>query len=158
MDALEDAVAVFDATGDLLISNRRYVELWDSGARNTLDDPHRGWLAASGPKSGMTALRRGAERSLPTRPSARRHGRPLGRRLMSWGCDPLSGGRFMVSFAGQCPRRWRPRTPQSGDAAAAPADEPARQHGGADSQGLPRRGSRFLRGTGGHIGKGGTWN
>ncbi len=126
MDALEDAVAVFDATGDLLISNRRYVELWDSGARNTLDDHIAGWLAASGQSPGMTALREALNAALPDTPQRGAMAGPSGG-LMSWGLRPLSGGRFMVSFAESMPAPMAPRTPQSGDAAAAQADEPARQ-------------------------------
>ena len=71
-------------------------------------------------------LREALNAALPDTPQRGAMAGPSGG-LMSWGLRPLSGGRFMVSFAESMPAPMAPRTPQSGDAAAAQADEPARQ-------------------------------
>ncbi|RCW83872.1 PAS-domain containing protein [Paracoccus lutimaris] len=127
LDALEDAVAVFGGNGDLLTSNRRYLELWGSTSRPTLDDHIAGWLAASGQSPGLTALREALNAALPDEPLRGAMAGPSGG-LMSWGLRPLSGGRVLISFANAMPAPVAPRLPQSAEVAPKlPGDPPAQR-------------------------------
>ncbi len=126
LDALEDAVAVFGANGELLTSNRRYAELWDSTQRSTLDDHIAGWLAASGQSPGLTALREALNAALPDEPMRGAMAGPSGG-LMSWGLRPLSGGRVLVSFAHAMLPPAMPRAPQVDEASPRDAKDPAAQ-------------------------------
>ncbi len=58
LDALEDAVAVFGANGDLLISNRRYADLWDAAAPGTLEGHVQVWTDACGASPGLAPCAR----------------------------------------------------------------------------------------------------
>ncbi|KGJ05675.1 PAS domain-containing protein [Paracoccus halophilus] len=102
LDALQDAVAVFAANGDLLTSNRRYGELWDGMARNTLDEHVAGWIDACGQSPGLTMLREALNDALPEHALSGAMAGPSGG-LLSWGLRPLSGGRFLLIFSTPMP-------------------------------------------------------
>ena len=121
LDALEDAVAVFSSNGELLTSNRRYGELWDSATHSTLDDHIAGWLKTGGQSPGLTALREALNAALPDEPLRGAMAGPAGG-LMSWVLRPLSGGRFLVSFADAMPAA-APRAAQGEDVSSLRPDD-----------------------------------
>ena len=102
LDALEDAVAVFGSSGDLLISNRRYARLWGGGARGALDDHIALWTEACGNSPGLAALRDALGRALPDEPLRGVMAGPAGG-LLSWSLRGLSGGRLLLGFAAPIP-------------------------------------------------------
>ncbi len=122
LDALEDAVAVFSSNGELLTSNRRYGELWDSATHSTLDDHIAGWLKTGGQSPGLTALREALNAALPDEPLRGAMAGPAGG-LMSWVLRPLSGGRFLVSFADAMPAAAAPRAAQGEDVSSLRPDD-----------------------------------
>lgn len=102
LDALEDAVAVFDANGELLMSNRRYKILWDGIDGLTLDDQIAHWAKTSGESPGLASLRDALHTA---RPQDGLHGAmaaPAGG-LLAWHLRALSGGRAMLSFQAPVP-------------------------------------------------------
>ncbi len=102
LDSLEDAVVVFAANGELLISNRRYAQLWGAGTPATLDDHLAAWTRACGQSPGLAALRQALNASLPEEPVRGAMAGPSGG-LLSWGLRGLSGGRLLLSFAAPVP-------------------------------------------------------
>lgn len=102
LDALEDAVAVFAANGELLSSNRRYGDLWGLAEQNTLDDQIAGWREACGQSPGLTTLCELLNTELPDQPVRGAMAGPSGG-LLSWGLRALSGGRFLLSFSAPVP-------------------------------------------------------
>ncbi|HRM73312.1 MAG TPA: PAS-domain containing protein [Paracoccus sp. (in: a-proteobacteria)] len=122
LDALEDAVVVFDVKGELLTSNRRYGDLWPNAASGTLDHHIAGWLEASGQSPGLNALRAALDAALPDAPLRGAMAGPAGG-LMSWVLRPLSGGRFLISFADAMPAPAAPRLPQGEDVAPLRSDD-----------------------------------
>ncbi|ABL70862.1 PAS-domain containing protein [Paracoccus denitrificans] len=102
LDALEDAVAVFGANGDLLISNRRYADLWDAAAPGTLEGHVQVWTDACGASPGLAALREALNAALPDEPLRGAMAGPAGG-LLSWGLRGLSGARLLLSFAAPVP-------------------------------------------------------
>lgn len=98
LDALEDAVAVFAANGDLLVLNRSYATLWGATTGDTLDDQLAIWAAACGHSPGLVALREALAGALPDQPLQGAMAGPQGG-LLRWGLRSLSGGRFLLSFA-----------------------------------------------------------
>ncbi|SIQ14156.1 PAS domain-containing protein [Paracoccus thiocyanatus] len=120
MDALEDAVAVFAANGDLLISNRRYAELWGA-APATLEGHMQIWTEACGASPGLATLRDALNAALPDEPMRGAMAGPAGG-LLFWGLRGLSGARLLLSFAAPVPALASGREP----ARAAEGPEPAR--------------------------------
>lgn len=102
LDSLEDAVVVFAANGDLLISNRRYADLWGAVAPATLDDHIAIWTQACGQSPGLAVLRDALHGALPDQPVRGAMAGPAGG-LLSWGLRSLSGGRLLLSFAAPVP-------------------------------------------------------
>jgi len=102
LDALEDAVAVFAANGELLISNRRYADLWGAAAAGPLEGHVAVWAGVCGASPGLAALREALDGVLPDRPMRGAMAGPAGG-LLSWGLRGLSGGRVMLSFAAPVP-------------------------------------------------------
>ncbi len=102
LDALEDAVAVFAANGDVLISNRRYAELWGMAASGTLEGQIQIWTKACGASPGLVSLREALNAVLPEEPLLGAMAGPAGG-LLSWGLRGLSGGRLLLSFAAPVP-------------------------------------------------------
>lgn len=97
LDALEEAVAVFAANGELLILNRRYLGLWGTGLRATLDSHLARWLAASGESPGLAALREALNGPIAEDPVRGAIAAPTGG-LLGWSLRGLSGGRMMLCF------------------------------------------------------------
>lgn len=112
LDAIEDAVAVFGAHGELLTSNRHYAELWGEQLRTTLDDHIAGWIRLCGQSPGLTALCRMLNTALPDKPARGAMAGPSGG-LLSWGLRPLSGSRVLLSFSAPVPAPSAPK--ESGD-------------------------------------------
>lgn len=102
LDSLEDAVVVFAANGELLISNRRYGQLWGPATPPTLDDHLAIWTEACGNGPGLAALREALNAAPPDAPLRGAMAGPTGG-LMSWGLRALSGGRLLLSFAAPVP-------------------------------------------------------
>ncbi|RQP06220.1 MAG: PAS domain-containing protein [Paracoccus sp. BP8] len=102
LDALEDGVAVFAANGELLISNRRYAELWGRAAPATLDDHVAIWTETCGSSPGLAILREALNAAHPDEPLRGAMAGPAGG-LLSWGLRGLSGGRLLLSFAAPVP-------------------------------------------------------
>lgn len=102
LDALEDAVAVFAANGELLISNRRYAELWGAAAPGTLEGHVQVWTQACGASPGLVALREALNAALPEEPLRGAMAGPACG-LLSWGLRGLSGARLLLSFAAPVP-------------------------------------------------------
>ncbi|KRW95530.1 PAS-domain containing protein [Paracoccus sp. MKU1] len=121
MDALEDAVAVFAANGELLISNRRYAELWGKAAPGTLEGHVQVWTDACGASPGLAALREALNAVLPDEPLRGAMAGPAGG-LLSWGLRGLSGARLLLSFAAPVPALPVGRAPPR----AADGSEPAK--------------------------------
>ena len=127
LDAIEDAVAVFGANGDLLTSNRHYAELWGQTMRTTLDDHIAGWTQLCGQSPGLSALCRMLNAALPDKPVRGAMAGPAGG-LLSWGLRPLSGGRLLLSFSAPVPAPSAPKedgAPKSGLVEADPARQQA---------------------------------
>ena len=108
LDALEDAVAVFAANGELLISNRGYAALWGAAARSTLDDHVARWSEACGESPGLASLREAMNGAQPEAILRGAMAGPSGG-LLSWGLRGLSGGRLMLSFQAPVPATAAPR-------------------------------------------------
>ncbi|UXU75777.1 MULTISPECIES: PAS-domain containing protein [unclassified Paracoccus (in: a-proteobacteria)] len=102
LDALDDAVAVFAASGDLLLSNRRYGELWGTSGRSTLGEQIGRWSRACGDSPGLEQLRLALDRMPLAHPAQGAMAGPNGG-LLSWGLRSLSGGRVLLSFAAPLP-------------------------------------------------------
>lgn len=97
LDALEDAVAVFAAHGELLIWNRQYAKLWGLTPRTTLDEHIDHWRTACGDSPGLAGLSDAVHAPLPDEPLRGAMIGPAGG-LLSWRLRALSGGRVMVGF------------------------------------------------------------
>ena len=117
LDALEDAVAVFAANGELLVSNRQYGLLWGSSSRATLDDHVARWVDCSGESPGLANLRDALHLPLPEDALRGAMAGPQGG-LLSWRLRALSGGRVLLSFQSPVPAG-------SSDAARLPAVTPS---------------------------------
>ena len=97
LDGLEASVAIFDADGRLLNTNRNFDATWGEEGSQTL----RGWLDAwrriAADSPGYQALRRAIAGD---RDDAALTGAIAGpdRAILSWRVQPLSGGRRMVIF------------------------------------------------------------
>lgn len=101
-DSLEEAVAVFQPSGELLMSNTAFTRLWQFDPAETLgcvtlNDTIRVWQSFSLPNPIWTALQGYASRMGDRRPLsagiALRDGRQLSCRFL-----PLTGGGLMASF------------------------------------------------------------
>lgn len=97
LDALEVAVAVFSAHGDLLISNRHYNEMWSASGRHTLNEHQTLWGKACGDSPGLRALCDALGAPLPDEPVGGAMAGPSGG-LLSWRIRPLLGGSFLLKF------------------------------------------------------------
>lgn len=127
LDSLEDAVVVFAANGELLISNRRYGELWGAAAPATLDDHIAVWTQACGQSPGLAALREALHAALPDQPVRGAMAGPAGG-LLSWGLRGLSGGRLLLSFAAPMPTPPLAVEPPARTALADPAETARLRH------------------------------
>ncbi|MDT1062782.1 PAS-domain containing protein [Paracoccus sp. CPCC 101403] len=97
LDGLDDAVAVFAANGDLLLSNRGYVELWGGAARAGVEDQVARWSASCGESPGLNTLCQSVRAPSSAGPLRGALVGPAGG-LLAWCLRPLSGGRVMLSF------------------------------------------------------------
>lgn len=97
MDGLEDAVAVFDANGELLISNRQYTDMWGISGYSVIDNHIARWVAACDKSPGLTALRDALNVQLAEEVLRGALAGPSGG-LLSWSLRGLSGGRRMLRF------------------------------------------------------------
>lgn len=102
LDALDDAVAVFDGNGQLAMANSAYGALWGEEARSALADHMASWQAGAGESPGLHALR-GALEALQygtgedaASVSGAMAG-PVGQ-LLAWSVRPLTGSRTLVRF------------------------------------------------------------
>ncbi|MFT4014488.1 MAG: PAS-domain containing protein [Paracoccus sp. (in: a-proteobacteria)] len=98
LDALDDAVAVFAANGEALISNRRYGALWGTAMRSTLAEHLACWSEATGDSPGLVLLRQALDRPPAVEEQARGAIAGPAGGLLSWSLRSLSGGRRMLSF------------------------------------------------------------
>ncbi|WP_299360784.1 PAS-domain containing protein [uncultured Paracoccus sp.] len=96
LDAVDEALAVFDASGRLVITNKRYSDQWGDQLRPTLTDHMAAWRAAV-PEGGHEGLRQALTE---LRGRELRRGATIAPNggLMSWTVRPLSGARTLVSF------------------------------------------------------------
>lgn len=102
LDAIEDAMAVFSGNGALLLSNRRYAELWGKAIPTTLTDHVAVWSAACGASPGLATLREALDSALLDEPLHGAMAGPAGG-LLSWELRGLSGGRLLLCFAASMP-------------------------------------------------------
>lgn len=102
MDAMGSAVAIFDADGRLLSTNRRFEALWAAEGTPTLRGYDERWRLTAGDSPGYHALRAALTAA---RPEGSRSGAMAGpaRELLSWQVCLLSAGRRMVMFAATVP-------------------------------------------------------
>lgn len=101
LDGLDDALAVFSSTGQLVLSNQAYRSLWGAPPAS-LADAVAGWQAASPAGPGFQALRDALTATDAPAASGAMAG-PQGE-LLGWTVTTLSGGRRMLRFrAGSAP-------------------------------------------------------
>ncbi len=101
LDALPDAVAVFDGNGQLAMSNRAYGLLWGEEIKDGLNDHLGVWQARAGEGPGLNALRAAMNAAV-----FGQVGKEIARgamagpagELLSWTLRFLSGGRALVRF------------------------------------------------------------
>lgn len=96
LDGLEDALAVFGPTGQMVLSNEAYRDLWGAKA-GTLTDALTAWESRIETGPGFAALR---ERLLNGGAAGRDSGAMAGPdgRLLGWTVSRISGGRQMLRF------------------------------------------------------------
>lgn len=129
LDALESAVAIFDADGRLLNTNQLFDDLWGADAASTLRGFDQLWRRVAEDSPGYRALRAALSAG---RNDGRRNGAIAGpdQALLSWRVRPLNGGRRMVLFARTVPGTGEPirgdlllgLAPEGGDVAPRLAD------------------------------------
>ncbi|MBV0891248.1 PAS-domain containing protein [Paracoccus sp. Z118] len=97
LDAVDEALAVFDASGKLVTMNRRYSDQWGADLRPILADHMAAWRAAAPAGQGQDALQHAIS---DLRGRELRRGATLAPNggLMAWTVRPLSGARTLVSF------------------------------------------------------------
>ena len=97
LDAVDEAIAVFDGSGRVVTTNRRYAAQWGDDTGATLADHMARWRRAAPDGAGLEALRHalteGRGRDLARGAASSPNGG-----LMAWTVRPLSGARTMVSF------------------------------------------------------------
>ncbi|MDS9466767.1 PAS-domain containing protein [Paracoccus sp. MBLB3053] len=98
LDALHEAVAVFSANGDLLLSNRRYSEIWAGIGKGTAAEHVQHWISSCGESPGLASLRHALHNLAPEGALGGAMAGPNGG-LLSWDLRMLSGGRLMLSFS-----------------------------------------------------------
>ncbi|AGT10457.1 PAS-domain containing protein [Paracoccus aminophilus] len=108
LDALEDAVAVFEGNGQLATANSAYGGLWDVEMKGSLIEHLLHWQKAAGDGPGLQALRDAID-ALSFGQSARADHQgamagPSGE-LLGWSLRALMGGRVMVRFVANTPVR-----------------------------------------------------
>lgn len=98
LDALDSAVAIFDANGRLISTNQLFDTLWGFDTATTLRGFDQLWRRVAEDSPGYRALRAALSGD---RADGRRSGAIAGpdQALLSWRVSPLSGGRRMVLFA-----------------------------------------------------------
>ncbi|CAM3161339.1 PAS-domain containing protein [Paracoccus nototheniae] len=100
LDGLDDAVAVFTAAGQMVLSNRAYRKLWGPPPAS-LADMIAGWQAASPPHPGLTALCAALTLADEAPEGAAQDGEAmtgLQGQDLNWTVTDLSGGRRMLRF------------------------------------------------------------
>ncbi|TJZ92343.1 PAS domain-containing protein [Paracoccus gahaiensis] len=99
LDGLDDALAVFAATGQLVLSNQAYRSLWGPPPAS-LSDAIAGWEAMSAASPGLSTLRGALTLSEGPSSSTRSSGTMTGPQGQSlgWTVIDLSGGRRMLRF------------------------------------------------------------
>ncbi|WP_281278541.1 PAS-domain containing protein [Paracoccus luteus] len=103
LDAVGDALAVFDADGRLISANRAYGRLWGDGQPSTLRGHQELWRRTAGEGAGFDGLRSalsGAGRDETPRGAMAAPGGGL----LSWTVRGLSGARRMVLFGQALPQ------------------------------------------------------
>ncbi len=95
LDRLEDALAVFDASGKIIMTNQAYRDLW-GGEAATRSDALAGWLQGGQSGPGFAALRA----RLLGQAEARDNGAILDHRgqLLAWSVSPLGGTNLLLCF------------------------------------------------------------
>ncbi len=126
MDAVDEALAVFDAGGRVVMTNRRYSAQWGDEIGPTLADHIARWRSFAPEGAGHDALRgalvEGRGRELRRGATVAPNGG-----LMAWTVRPLSGARTLVSFdAETAGRQVDPAGAADGAAAAALAGPQSR--------------------------------
>lgn len=103
MDSMESAVAIFDADGRLLSTNRLFEELWGAHVATTLRGFNEIWRRAAEDSPGYQALRAALSAD---RGEGQQKGALAGpdHALLSWRVCPLSGGRRIVLFVRAVPK------------------------------------------------------
>nr|WP_318272782.1 PAS-domain containing protein [Paracoccus saliphilus] len=96
LDGLEDALAVFAGTGQLVLSNNAYRLLWGTPPGN-LADIIAGWEGVTAVGPGFAALRDALLDAHDAAPVSGAMAGPKGQ-LLGWTVTPLSGGRKMLRF------------------------------------------------------------
>lgn len=96
LDGLEDALAVFASTGQLVLSNNAYRLLWGTPA-GTMAEIVAGWEGATAVGPGFAALRDTLLDADGAAPVSGAMAGPQGQ-LLGWTVTPLSGGRKMLRF------------------------------------------------------------
>lgn len=98
LDALDSAVAIFDADGRPMTTNQQFNVLWGTAAAMSLRGYDDLWRRVAESSPGYQALRTALA---GVGPNSRRNGVIAGPdgTLLSWRVRPLSGGRRMVLFA-----------------------------------------------------------
>ncbi|MTH78231.1 PAS-domain containing protein [Paracoccus aestuariivivens] len=96
-DALDAAIIVFGANGDVLLSNRRFTEVWEMPAGETLDDQLAHWDILCDGSPGFGVLRTALSKSQTDQVLGGAVRAPSGG-LLSWRLCSLSGGRLLLTF------------------------------------------------------------
>ncbi|WP_410219518.1 PAS-domain containing protein [Paracoccus sp. (in: a-proteobacteria)] len=96
LDGLEDGLAVFAGTGQLVLSNQAYRTLWGQPNAN-LGDALSQWERVTVAGPGFVALREALASDLAGGPVSGAMAGPQGQ-LLGWIVTPLSGGRKMLRF------------------------------------------------------------
>ncbi|MGZ3215024.1 PAS-domain containing protein [Paracoccus sp. T5] len=96
LDGLEDALAVFASTGQLVLSNNAYRLLWGTPA-GTMAEIIAGWEGATAVGPGFAALREALLDAEAGEPASGAMAGPQGQ-LLGWTVTSLSGGRKMLRF------------------------------------------------------------
>ena len=98
LDGLADALVVFAANGELLLSNRGYTELWGGPDRAGVEEQVARWISSCGDSPGLNALCDAVR--LPLNAATPSKGLLVGPTggLLTWSLRSLSGGRLLVSF------------------------------------------------------------